>query len=162
MAWGFIFRHSFWLEHRLRFAEGIVYEDAECISKTFFWAKRIATLTQFSVYNYVQREGSTMHKDFTWHTLRSMATIVKSMNEFVRETVGGDPFFTHYYYNVGTGAYINGLKHAAHDSGLAVHTGDYVKLVRAGGGAKITARQPAKRFYQWLAIHCPRIFCKIA
>lgn len=162
VAWGFIFRRSFWLEHRLHFVEGISYEDAECISKTFFWAKRIATLTQFSVYNYVQRDGSIMHKPFTWHTLQSMAIIVKSMNAFVRDVVGDDPFFTHYYYNVAIGAYINGLKHTACDPGLSDRLDDYVRLVRAGGGAKITATTPVKRLYQWLAIHCPWLFCKIA
>lgn len=162
VAWGFLFRRSFWEAHSLRFVEGIVYEDAECISRTFYWARRIATLTQFSLYNYVQRGGSIMHKPFTWHTLQSMAAIVKSMNEFVRNVAGGDPFFKRYYYNVGIGAYINGLKHAARDAGLPVRFDDYVRLVRAGGGAKVTATHPVKRFYQWLAIHCPRLFVKMA
>lgn len=162
VAWGFLFRRSFWEAHGLRFVEGIVYEDAECISRTFFWARRIAMLTQFSVYNYVQREGSVMHKPFTWHTLRSMAAIVKSMNQFVRNVAGDGPFFKRYYYNVGIGAYVNGLKHIAHDPGLRDRLSDYVRLVRKGGGGKVTATHPVKRLYQWLAIHCPRLFVRIA
>lgn len=103
-----------------------------------------------------------MHKPFTWHTLQSMAVIVKSMNAFVLDEVQNNPFFKRYYYNVGVGAYVNGLKHIAHDPGLRDRLLDYVRLVRAGGGAKVTATHPVKRLYQWLAIYCPRLFVKIA
>lgn len=161
-AWSYMFRRTFWADHRFQFVKGIVYEDTECIPRTFYWARRIASLTKFSVYNYIQREGSTMHKKKDWRALRSLATIVKSTNDYARDVVGNDPFFRATYYANGTGAYLAGLKAMASDPELRAHLADYVRLVRAGGGAKVTATHPVKRFYQWLAIHCPRLFVKMA
>ncbi len=85
-AWCYVFKRSFWQEHHFRFYPKITYEDTQLMGYVVSKVSRIASLTSFSCYNYIQREGSLMHSAETKHKLMSCAVIVNTHLQYARET----------------------------------------------------------------------------
>lgn len=159
-AWSYIIRRSFWTENALQFVEGMYFEDTECMSRSFYFGKRIGGLNKFSVYNYVQREQSTMHSPFSEHKLKSLSTLIHSLNAFSTQVVSV-PFFHSYYQEICLGAYMNGLKQIAKNEDLKIYLAPYVNEVRKSGGVKLMASSFSKRLYQFIAIHFPTAFIRM-
>lgn len=59
VPWAAIYSHSFINDNKLRFIEGIIHEDFEYTARAYYLAKRIE-FYDIIVYNYYQRNGSTM------------------------------------------------------------------------------------------------------
>ena len=159
VAWGYIIRRSFWINSGLNFVEGIVYEDAECMSRSFYYAKRLCGLNKFSVYNYVQRTDSIMHKLLNWSEVQSFPIIIKSLNTFANNIK--DDFFIAFYRETCTGAFINGLKQFKYNKGLKQHLNEYMHQVHQAGKIYNMAQSLPKKIYRFIAIHFPRLFLKI-
>ena len=162
VPWGYIIRRAFWLEHHFEFIPGISYEDAECMSRSLYYAKRISGLAKFSVYNYVQRDTSIMHSPFNWEKVQSFPILIKSLNTFIKQVVN-DPFFVSYYKEICIGAYINGLKQFAINKSLRKYFKEYIKLVKNAGGVQNTKTSIPiiQRIYRFIAIYFPYLFVKI-
>lgn len=159
-AWAYIIKRRFWIDNDLKFVRGISFEDTECMSRSFYFAKRISGLNRFSVYNYIQREQSIMHSKFDLKKLRSILVLIKSLNDFSRSLIN-DSFFYSYYRKICLGAYMSGLKQIANNQDLKTFLDEYVSETKRYGGVKITASSFFERLYQFIAIHFPSLFIRI-
>lgn len=160
VAWGYITKRSIWTDNNIKFLSGIIYEDAECMSRLFYYIKNgVSGLNKFSVYNYVQREGSLMHKKLNWQEIQSFPKLINSINAFIKKIEPND-YFVPYYRETCTGAYINGIKQII-ISGEEEHLNEYVAQVRKAGNVINMGTSLSKRIYRYFAIHFPRIFIKI-
>ncbi|MFT4144610.1 MAG: glycosyltransferase [Mobilitalea sp.] len=59
--WGKLYRRSLWIESKVRFSEGIIYEDGPTIPLIFLYLKR-CTLVDEALYYYVLHDNSLMNK----------------------------------------------------------------------------------------------------
>ena len=159
-AWCYIINRDFWVSNNLEFVKGISYEDTECMSRSFYFVKKICGLNKFSVYNYIQREGSIMNSKPNLGKLRSHSVIVATLNEFARR-IADDNFFVNYYRSIVVGVYVSGLKMMANNKELQHYFPQYMRQVKNAGGVKNTATSLTKRLYRFIAIYFPRLFMRI-
>ena len=158
--WCYLIKRSFWIENNLQFVEGIKYEDTECMSRSFYYVGKIAALSKFSVYNYIQHEGSTMNSKPNLLKLKSEATLVNTLSAFANN-IKDDDFFVDYYRSIVTGAYIGGLMMMANNKELMVYFDEYMRQVHQAGKIYNMAQSLPKKIYRFIAIHFPRLFLKI-
>lgn len=117
-AWCYIFNRSFWENNRLNFYKGITFEDTQLMAHALSLTNRVAALTSFSCYNYVQREGSIMHSKPNKHKLMSNAVIVNTHTQYAENT--DNPDLKRAFQSSASGAFIGGIN----------------QIIQMGGGDK--------------------------
>jgi len=85
-AWCYIYRSEFLKKHQLTFAKGLYYEDEEFTSRALYFAERVMTLLNFSVYFYFIREGSIMHT-LSDKKIFDRLKIAKLLADFSKNTI---------------------------------------------------------------------------
>lgn len=155
--WSYIINKKFWEKNKLNFMEGIYYEDTECMSRSFYFAKRIFTL-KFSVYNYIQRPGSTMNRPFNSKKLDSNIKIFFSINKF-NESVQ-NKIFKKYYDKICTDVYISGISQIVKNKVSSKIAKNFIlsfnnKKININGIGII------QKIYQFILIHYPYLYIKL-
>lgn len=105
--WAYIIKKSFWESNHLSFIPNTRYEDVECMSRAFYYAERIYTLNQFSVYNYVQHPESFMNSGFNQKKLFDKLIVSKSLRKFSSTIQDHD--IKNYYERICTDMFISGI-----------------------------------------------------
>lgn len=82
-AWAYVFKKEFFYSLGFGFYPQIYFEDSEFIPKAFYKAKRICSLSKFSCYSYVQREGSIMNSPLSEKKINDIGKIVISFCDFI-------------------------------------------------------------------------------
>lgn len=154
-AWAYIINKDFWIKNNLSFLKDIYYEDVECMSRAFYYARRISTLSKFSVYNYIQRQGSIMNQSFNPKKLDSKVKVFFSISKFK----GGvqNKIFKKYYDKICTNLYISSINEIIKnnlDKGIAK---EYIKIFKTEV-ISITANNIVQKFYQFFIINFPLIY----
>ncbi len=85
-AWAAIYRYQFLKQSNLRFYEGILHEDIEFTSRTYYMAKRICYKNR-AIYNYFQRKGSIMKSNQREKRVISYLRICDSLYSFQQKNV---------------------------------------------------------------------------
>lgn len=158
VVWGYIIRREIIAINDLKILE-VPYEDGEYMTRVFYYANRFCELNKFSVYNYVQREGSIMHSLPGWKEVSSFPVAIKSLNSFANKVT--DVTYKRYVYDVSTRAYIYGLKIFIRNSKLMLRLDEYLAGVKDAGGLRIVSTSVKQRMYQYIAVHFPKLFLKI-
>lgn len=76
-----LYKREFLVKNELRFIEGIIHEDEEFTPKAYCLAQRIAYVDK-ALYNYYQREGSTMKSDKSDKRVTSLLAVCDSLYDF--------------------------------------------------------------------------------
>lgn len=158
-AWCYILRRDFWANNNLQFYPGIFYEDTQLMAYAISKASKVAALTKFSCYNYIQRGGSIMNSKPTRKKLLSEAVIVNTHLQYAGETSNIE--LSYFFKRSASAAFIDGVK----------------KIIQMGGGKELVEEflfainsRPTvlygsgigQRLFQYFILRYPRIFIKIA
>lgn len=158
-AWSYIFKKDFWITHNFSFYPKISYEDTQLIPYAIAQASRVASLTRFSCYNYIQRAGSIMNSCPTMQKILSQAIIVNTHLQYAREY--SNTGLRDYFERSASGAFIAGIN----------------KLIQMGASmgfineflSAITVRPTLlygpgfiQKIYQYLILYFPRLFIGVA
>lgn len=107
-AWCYIFKRQFWHNNNFEFYPGISYEDTQLIPWAIAHCMRIAGLTKFSCYDYIQRNGSIMNTPVNQHKIKSIAMIVNSHLDYSAQI--SSERLKNYFLENSTRQYISGIK----------------------------------------------------
>lgn len=83
--WVALFRKEFLESKNIRFIEGIIHEDLELVTRAYSSASRIA-FADIVIYNYFQREGSTMKSKQNAKRCRDLLTVADSLYKFANDS----------------------------------------------------------------------------
>ena len=114
-AWCYILKRDFWEQHNFRFYPQISYEDTQLIPYAIAKTSRVASLTRFSCYNYIQRAGSIMNSSPTKPKVLSLAIITNTHLQYAEESSNAG--LRDFFKRSASGAFIAGVN----------------KLIRMGG-----------------------------
>ena len=88
-AWNKVYRRAFWDQHRFRYPEGILYEDAPVTIPAHFAATSVDVLST-PVYNWREREGGTPSITQRRNDCQGLRDRITSIG-LVREFLAGRP-----------------------------------------------------------------------
>lgn len=152
--WCYIFKRQFWFNNNFEFYPGISYEDSQLIPWAIAHCKRIAGLTKFSCYDYIQRNGSTMNSPVNQHKIKSIAMIVNTHLDYSDQI--SSERLKNYFLESSTRQYISGIKMSVQSERGDVNV--FLNYIR---------KYPTKvgRFpyslYQLFVLKYPRTFAKL-
>lgn len=157
-TWCYILKRDFWEQHNFRFYPQISYEDTQLIPYAIAKTSRVASLTRFSCYSYIQRAGSIMNSSPTKQKVLSLAIITNTHLQYAEESSNAG--LRDFFKRSASGAFIAGVN----------------KLIRMGASvgvineflSAITVRPTLlygpgfiQRIYQYLILHFPRLFIRV-
>lgn len=155
-AWSYIIKKDFWIKNKLCFLKDVYYEDVECMSRAFFFAKRIATLNQFSVYNYIQRTGSIMNQSFNTKKIDSKVKVFLSISKF-NQSVKNKIFFS-YFNNICTDLYISGISEIVKNKVSLDIAKNFISSIGKRKNIHVTAKTTVQKLYQFILINFPLLY----
>lgn len=158
-AWCYIFKRSFWESNKLNFYKGIAYEDVQLMAYALSLAKKVASLTSFSCYNYVQREGSIMNSKPNKHKLMSLAVIVNTHTQYAEEANNADLKKT--FKKSASGAFISGLKHIILMDGSARSLYNEYSAAITKHPKYVYGKSFLHRLFQFFVLHFPYLYIKL-
>lgn len=157
-AWGYIFRRNFWKSNKFQFYPNIYYEDTQLIGYTISKAKKVAALTSFSCYNYIQRDGSIMNSSPTKPKLLSNAVIIKTHLEYAENAVNSD--LSRWFLASASGSFIDGIHKIIQMGGDKTLLDDFLSSLRSRP-AFIYGSRTIHRIYQYLILHYPYFYIRL-
>lgn len=157
-AWCYIFKRSLWEIHKFQFHPGICYEDTQLIPYVLSKTSRVAALTKFSCYNYMQRAGSIMNTPLSKHKLLSNAILVNTHLKYARET--DNPQLRTWFRSSASSAFINGIKQIIQMGGNKTMTDEFLGAC-IQRPTSLYGSTMIQRLYQYLILHYPRTFIQI-
>ena len=81
VVWRNLYKRNFILENKLRFMEGVTYEDVEWSPRALWFAKKV-TYYNYSIYNYRKREGSIVNSTFSSKKYEDIINVGISLASF--------------------------------------------------------------------------------
>ena len=158
-AWCYIFKRDFWSTHNFKFYPKISYEDTQLIPYAIVKASRVATLTHFSCYNYIQRTGSIMNSSPTKQKVLSQASIVNTHLQYAEEftNTGLKEFFK----RSASVAFIEGVNKLIQMNANRGVINEFLSVI-AVRPTLLYGPGLIRKIYQYLILHFPRLIIKVA
>lgn len=157
-AWCYIFKKSFWVRNNLSFYPGITFEDTQLMAYALSKASKVAALTKFSCYNYIQRSGSIMNSALTKHKLFSTVVIVNSHINYAKEFVDSD--LKDYFMKSASAAFMDGIKKIVKMGADKELLNEYLSKIE-NRPYTLFGKNMIQRLYQFAILHFPYTFIKI-
>lgn len=157
-AWCYIFRRDFWDSNNFQFYPNIYYEDTQLMGYVISKASKVAALTSFSCYNYVQRTGSIMHSVPTKQKVLSTAVIVNTHLKFAQEA--DDPQLREKFLGSASGAFIDGINKIIQMRGDRTLLTTYLASINQRP-TYLYGTQILHRIFQYFVLHHPSLFIKL-
>ena len=158
--WCFIFLNSFWRDGKFSFKPGIRYEDSELIPYVTSKVTRLAKLTQFSCYNYIQHDASFMHSKVTRNHILSIAVLINSYMSYATETDIKD--LNLYFRENASASFVGGINKISKWEGDKMDMyEDFVQAIKARP-RDLYADSFLKKFYQYIILNFPKLYIRIS
>lgn len=158
--WCFIFLNSFWRDGKFSFKPGIRYEDSELIPYVTSKVTRLAKLTQFSCYNYIQHDASFMHSKVTRNHILSIAVLINSHMSYATETDIKD--LNLYFRKNASASFVGGInKISKWESDKMDMYEDFVQAIKVRP-RDLYADSFLKKFYQYIILNFPKLYIRIS
>lgn len=156
--WCYIFKHSFWTSNNLSFYPGIVYEDSQLMPYALSKANKVATFTEFSCYNYIQRIGSTMNSSASMHKLFSDAVIINTHLKYANDILGSK--LSQYFKKSASGAFIDGINKIILMKADKNTLNEFLSKIDVRP-TTLYGKNAIQRLYQYIILHYPYTFVKL-
>lgn len=157
-AWCYIFKRSFWINNHFSFYPKIVYEDTQLIPYVISKATKVATLTRFSCYNYIQHPSSIINSPISKHKLLSTTVIVNSHLKYANETLA--PKLNQYFKKSASSAFINGINKIIQMKADKKTLNEFLSKIDVRPTA-LYGKNIIQRLYQYVILHYPHTFVKL-
>lgn len=157
--WCFIFLNSFWRNGKFSFKPGIRYEDSELIPYATSKVTRLAKLTKFSCYNYIQHDASFMHSKVTRNHILSIAVLINSYMSYAKETCIKD--LNWYFRRSASASFVDGINKISEWEGDKMEMyEDFVQAIKIRP-RDLYANRFLKKFYQYIILNFPKLYIRI-
>lgn len=156
--WCYILKQSFWIYNNFSFYPGIVYEDTQLMPYVLSKAKKVAALTKFSCYNYIQRSGSIMNSTVSKHKLFSNAVIINTHLKYANEAL--DVRLCRYFEESASRAFISSINRIIQMRADKKLVNDFFsKIIQRP--SSLYGRNIFQKLYQYFILHYPYIYIKL-
>ena len=156
--WCFIFLNSFWRNGKFSFKPGIRYEDSELIPYVTSKVTRLAKLTQFSCYNYIQHDASFMHSKVTRNHILSIAVLINSYMSYATETDIKD--LKLYFRENASASFVDGInKISKWDGDKWEMYEEFMQAIKVRP-RDLYADSFLKKFYQYIILNWPKLYIR--
>lgn len=157
--WCFIYLSSFWRDGRFSFIKGIRYEDSELIPYVTSKVTRLAKLTQFSCYHYIQHKGSLMNSSVTKEKILSLSVIVNTHMKYASETDVQD--LRLWFEKSASSHFISGVKHILKWNGdTYLILSEFLNKIKARP-KRLYGANVFQKAYQHIVLNYPQFYVRI-
>lgn len=157
-AWCYILRRDFWESNQFQFYPGIAYEDTQLMGYAISKADRVAALTQFSCYSYIQREGSIMNSKPNHKKLLSHAVITNTHIEYAQKE--RHPELSESFLSSASSSFIAGINMLLQMDCDKTLTEEYLSAI-AIRPKRLFGSSFLKRSYQYVILNYPRTYLRL-
>lgn len=157
--WCYIFRRKFWLDNNFQFYPGISYEDSQLIPYVVSKVLRISTLTRFSCYNYIQREGSTMNSRPNKHKILSSVVLINTHIEYANEMKNS--IWRNFFLKSASSSFIDAINNLIRMRADRATMNEFLSAIMIRP-TLLYGPGFVQKIYQYLILHFPRLFIKVA
>lgn len=157
--WCFIYLSTFWREGNFSFKPGIRYEDSELIPFVTSKVTRLAKLTEFSCYKYIQHSDSFMRSKVTRNHILSNLVIVNNHTQYAALTDVRE--LRLWFEKSASSAFISGIKQISQLDGDKIDIfKEFVDNIEVRPRT-LYGDNFRQKIFQWLILNFPKLYLKI-
>lgn len=158
--WCFIYLSSFWRDGGFSFIKGIRYEDSELIPYVTSKVIRLAKLTKFSCYHYIQHKGSLMNSLVTMEKIMSLSVIVNTHMKYALDTEVQE--LRLWFEKSASSHFISGIKHILKwDGDRYLVLSEFLNKIKARP-KRLYGANAFQKAYQYVFLNYPKLCIRIS